>query len=560
MKKVGNAVKSFWKGLKKGVKILIIALLIITIAVIVGVIIYNATIPYDVLFTDLSAEDMTSVLTYLEEAGETDYKVQGDDTILVRENRVDYLQAKVMQQGYPTSGLLYSTYWDNVGSMSSESERTQAELYQLQDRLGAMIGLMDDIDRATVNIVLGEDNRYILSTEDKVTATAAVFVELADNKTILSSTVANGIINCVAHSVAGLEFENISLTDNHGNTYDGEETETESAIEATDLRIAYEKSYSEAIKSRVIAVLGPMFGENNISVSVSVSVDLSHKYQESTYYDIPDWADDGSTGGEGIVNHMIWENALTRDADETVGGTVGTTTNSDLNEYVENEGTITGNENDISTYGEKYFDNDVVYTQSDIPAGDITDIMVAVALDSTNVTVTDTSPLIGLVARAAGINELYEDEKVNIIAYPFYTQINNATPTEPDNIDTGNLLDLPAWVLIAVAGGLLLLIIILIIVLILTRKKRKKQKQQQEDEEKERVLEEQRHQEEIAALAAMQAQEEEEPTEGANIMEINTEPSIELRRDVRQFAEENPEIAAQMVKNWLRGGDDSSNG
>ena len=36
------------------------------------------------------------------------------------------------------------------------------------------------------------------------------------------------------------------------------------------------------------------------------------------------------------------------------------------------------------------------------------------------------------------------------------------------------------------------------------------------------------------------------------IMEMQTERSMELRQDVRKFTEENPEIAAQMVKNWLR--------
>ena len=41
----------------------------------------------------------------------------------------------------------------------------------------------------------------------------------------------------------------------------------------------------------------------------------------------------------------------------------------------------------------------------------------------------------------------------------------------------------------------------------------------------------------------------------ANIMEMQTEKSMELRKDVRKFAEENPEIAAQMVKAWLREGD-----
>ena len=36
-------------------------------------------------------------------------------------------------------------------------------------------------------------------------------------------------------------------------------------------------------------------------------------------------------------------------------------------------------------------------------------------------------------------------------------------------------------------------------------------------------------------------------------MEVNTEKSMELRKSVRQFAQNNPEIAAQMVKAWLKG-------
>lgn len=45
------------------------------------------------------------------------------------------------------------------------------------------------------------------------------------------------------------------------------------------------------------------------------------------------------------------------------------------------------------------------------------------------------------------------------------------------------------------------------------------------------------------------------PQEGADIMNLQTEKSMELRKDVRKFAEDNPEVAAQMVKSWLREGD-----
>ena len=46
------------------------------------------------------------------------------------------------------------------------------------------------------------------------------------------------------------------------------------------------------------------------------------------------------------------------------------------------------------------------------------------------------------------------------------------------------------------------------------------------------------------------------PAEGADIMSVDTEKSIELRRKVRKFAESSPEIAAQMIRNWLKEGEE----
>ena len=62
-------------------------------------------------------------------------------------------------------------------------------------------------------------------------------------------------------------------------------------------------------------------------------------------------------------------------------------------------------------------------------------------------------------------------------------------------------------------------------------------------------------------MEALRLQAEEEARsaeEGADIMDVHTERSMELRKSVRQFVEENPSIAAQMVKNWLRGGDENA--
>ena len=42
---------------------------------------------------------------------------------------------------------------------------------------------------------------------------------------------------------------------------------------------------------------------------------------------------------------------------------------------------------------------------------------------------------------------------------------------------------------------------------------------------------------------------------GADVMSLQTEKSMELRKDIRQFANDNPEIAAQMGRGGLKGGE-----
>ena len=40
-----------------------------------------------------------------------------------------------------------------------------------------------------------------------------------------------------------------------------------------------------------------------------------------------------------------------------------------------------------------------------------------------------------------------------------------------------------------------------------------------------------------------------------DLLSIQNERGIELKNKIRDFAEENPEISAQLLKHWLRGGE-----
>ena len=167
--------KAFLKKVPKKIYIALTALILVA----AGVVVWMNTRPYEVLFTDLNSSDMSSVLTYLADAGITDYKVRDNDTILVPPQLEENLRARLEMEGYPTSGFSYQ-YSGSSGMLSTESERRAAELRDLQDRLSAVVRCFEGVKEAVVSINSGEDTSYVLDNNRVINATASVFLTMHD--------------------------------------------------------------------------------------------------------------------------------------------------------------------------------------------------------------------------------------------------------------------------------------------------------------------------------------------------------------------------------------------
>ena len=534
-----NKGKQLWTGAKKRTKILAAAVLVVAAGAIVAVVVASQNQPYATLFTELSQTDMTAITSYLTENGVSDFRIVEDDTIMVPADQEVQLKAQLVSQGYVNSGYAYnySTYLDNVSALTTESERQQLALYELNDSTSAVIRRMEGVKDATVRFTPGEDNTYVLDSGNVVEASAYVKVTMKDGVP-LSETMANGIRNLVSSAIQGLKVENVTIVDSYGNTYapdDGLGDLEDSAA----LKLRLEEQVNNTLEKKIMSVLEPVYGAENVSVSVNSIVDVDKVYTDSTNYSTEDWAADGSTNGEGIIGQKIYDNRLEADENGTAGGTVGTDTNADIPTYPENEGEMEPGNGVVSSTGQTNFLVDEENKQVQRVGGTIADVMVSVTINEAVSGGVDVDDLYPHVARAAGITTADQMEKVHILIAPFNTGDNTPVDTEEDTTtDDGLLVD--SWILYAALGGLVLFVLILVLVLLLIRRHRRKK---------------------AAALAAELEQsgemlQEAAPTpEGADIMEMQTEKSMELRKDVRKFAEENPEIAAQMVRNWLKEGE-----
>ena len=387
-------------------------------------------------------------------------------------------------------------------------------------------------------ITRGEDRGYVLDSGNVVDATAAVQVTM-NGAAKLSNQQAEAIRNLVSHAVQGLKIGSVIITDTMGNTYTA--TDENSNRDSSALKLQMEETYQNKIRTDVLQALTPFFGEDNVRVSVNCQVEVSQRTVNSRDVQLPEWAQDGSTGGKGIIGSRIYEYYVGRPGNETAGGVVGSTTNSDLPEYVEKKTDTDGTEVEISGSGQTDYDNPWTETSVIYTAGYLKDCTVAVSVNADAAGDMDADTIRTHVARAAGIVGTVDPatgkenlaDKISVVTNKFYS---------PEVILPNTGIPVPAWMLCAAAGGLLLFLILLIVILRLRKKRKNKA-------EKDRELDE--------LLASAGLPQAAAPTEGADVMTLQTEKSMELRKEVRQFVSDNPELAAQLIRGWMRGGDDN---
>ena len=539
-------IKGFFAKLNKKTRILLgVCAAVILVLIIAAALLLNRK-EYTTLCTGLTASETSSVITFLNENGVTDYKISGD-SILVPKGREEQLQVQLVTSQTLGSGFLYDFYTKNTGTFSTEAERKEAMRIATEERLGAIIRQFDGVQDAWVDITLGTRRVYVLDDQTSQ-STAAVTITPEGNRQ-LSASVVEAIRYTVSHSVEELNIGSVSIVTTNGYTYN-DTTGVGTIADANALQLQYQEEINNKVRSQVYEALRRIYGDDNVTVSVNTTVDMSRKVVESTKYAQPE----GSATNAGLIGTEKWFWVENAGGDTTVGGTVGTSTNSDIPYYpdVVPDGAEDGRY--TSGDGERNYHLDQEVTQREVLAGTITDLSVAVTINqkSENAGSMTVEQLTRHVAVAAGIGTNVEnwDSHVSVAIAPF---ADNAPIAGPDGFFVRLLAGVPDWMILAAIGGLILFIILLIIILLLRRRAKKKRLAKQAALEAEM-----REAEEAAAAAAAAEILAAAPTGGADIMEVNTEKSMELRKVVRQFAQNNPEIAAQMVKTWLKGEDTSA--
>ena len=542
-----QSLKEYWQKLSNKTKKMLVAIVVGTAAIaIVGVLAlkYFEQRDFSTLFTGLNQEEAKEVVALLQEESITYRYDNRNGTVRVPSASVDQTRVELLSKGYPKSGFSYDIYRNNSGLMTTESDKEQYELYDLQDRLGATIRLFDGVQDAKVTIVDAGKQTYALSDESATEASASVTVTM-QNGVSLTEKQAAAIKRLISTSVRGMNFTRVSVFDADtmievGGTEDA--TGSAAYTELTD-------QVEESIAGNVRRVLEKLYGQGTVAVSVKGTLNTEKLIQESTQYSTPEKIDENDKTG--LLEKEDAANENSQATGQGAGNVAGADANADTPRYTneDDEGNAAEGYGSSSTSREWLYN--IVKEQRQIDPGVLQDTTIAIVIDTDDTAISERN-LKELVADAAGISRQDANTKISIIrALSAESKALQQASTEPAVEIDNNKLPIPLIIAMVAVGVLLLLLLFFLL-----RKRRKKAAQAGEGAvtAAQEEYPEDGAPKEPKTEAAKQLQGlEEEMEQNEEILNLRMQHSLRLKQNIGEFIEQNPQIAAKLMQSWLRG-------
>lgn len=530
--KVVKSFTTFWESQDKKRKIAYIAIIvcIILAAVIITVVLNKKD--YVVLYEGLETTEASEMVSLIESMG-YEAKLSGG-TITVLQGTENDIVMQLAMQKYPKSGLNYTNSTEETDMFATDKEWRLKYMIDTQNRLGAIIKSMENIDDAVVNLTDPEQKNVVIpSLRQEPTAAVTVYLDGIEK---LSNKQIAGITFLVKNSWPNLKEENISIVDGYGipqiiNTEDSLDV----VVEETK-KLVFKTKLENTIKDKILEMLIPAYGEDGVAAAVNIALDFDKKVSENT-----DYRPEAGTNA-GVLQHA--------DANEAEGGTaveggvVGVEGNAD-DTYP--TGDTEGNDRWVDNEVSNTYLVDTYKEQIEKEGYDIEGLSIGVIIYRDYISEADKQDIMRLVGMTGTVPV---DELENFVWVSNFARADELEAAAGDAEPT-YLFGLTFDQLILVGAILLILIlVILIIMAILSSSAKKKRK----------AFEKQ-----IIETSGLVTPEGEEPVdtfifgEGGEPVEVPslTDDQIEtkevvIRREISEFAKYSPEIVAQLLKNWIK--------
>ena len=522
-KELLDKVKEWWNKFTSKQKTIIIGVAVSVILAFVILYTVLSKTEYVLLKNCETQKEASEIVDLLETAG-VPYQVSDDGLrIQVDEEQESTANLLLGANGYMAEGYDIENVTDGGFSSTESDKQKKYKLYLEQYIANDFISMFSSVKNAKVQLHLPENDGTMISKNEE--SYAAIVLEIdgeftTDNAAFLAKAVATILGNDTTN--------NITIMDTNGNLlYSGEDEYSVGG--AASNQFSVKKQAEDQFASEVKKVLAATNEFSMIEVSPNLDIDFSSTDQTTHNYSAPEGRTEGMLASESIYSAES-ENGSdgvpgTDSNTETTyvlpdSATSSSTTTEENRDYLPNEeltsksqpaGSILYENSSISVTGTEY----VIIKEEDAKKQGLLDGVTwdeykLANAERTRVEVDE--ELYSVVANATGIPL----ENITIVKY----SENYFVDSEGLGISASDVVQI-----------ILIVIILALLGFVVLRSMASKKEEVQEEE--------------LSVETLLQS------TPANELEDIEVEPKSETRKMIDKFVEENPEAAANLLRNWL---------
>jgi flagellar M-ring protein FliF len=249
-----------------------LSLLVILLLSVIGfgsLIFWNSRPDFQVLFSNLSAEDAGEITSKLKEKKIPFELSYNGSTVLVAKEQVYDLRLSFVNEGLPKGGGIGFEVFDRTSLGTTDFVQKLNYQRALQGELSRTIKQIKEVEQARVHIVAPKESLFV---EDQKKASASVFIKTRSGMT-LGATQVEGIVHLIASAVEGLEPGHITVVDTTGKVL-SKKTDSSPIGQLTTTQLEYQRSIEEGLKKKVQGMLEEVLGFSKAIARVSAEIDF----------------------------------------------------------------------------------------------------------------------------------------------------------------------------------------------------------------------------------------------------------------------------------------------
>ena len=249
------------------------------VGALIAAVLYGRQADYRVLFANLSDKDGGAIVAQLTQMNVPYKYSEGGGAIMIPSDRVHDVRLRLATQGLPKGSVTgFELMENNRFGMTQFQERLNFQR-GLEGELTRSIQSLSSVQSARVHLALPNQNGFF---REQQKPSASVLISLYPGRVLDRAQLA-GIVHLVASSVPELAPSAVSVLDDTGKLLSNSpDTAQNGAFDAQQLQ--YVQQLEQQYTRRIMDMLEPIMGRNNVKAQVTADVDFSQTESTSEQF------------------------------------------------------------------------------------------------------------------------------------------------------------------------------------------------------------------------------------------------------------------------------------